>query len=82
MSQQESPFKLQINKLGNMEVPPDIFRQFCSLCRFFLNKLFSLNISRFDKILIFILIMSFLSVCTVAIICYSGNGLPGRKFPI
>ena len=70
-SQQERPFKYEN---GNIEVPPEFFRQFCSLCKFFLDKLFSLNISTFDKIL-------FSFVCTVAIICYFGNGLPWRKFP-
>ena len=70
-SQQENAFKLKTKNVY-IEIPSDI-------CKLFLNKLFSLKC---DKLFLLITIICFLFVCTVAIICYSGNYPPWKKFPI
>ena len=79
--QQQRPLKIK-TILVDMEVSHDAFifaiTKLDKLCNKFINKLFSLKLSYFDKILLFTIIICFFLVCTVAIIrCHGGNNLFG-----
>ena len=79
--QQQRPLKIK-TRLVDMEVSHDAFifaiNKLYRLGKRFINKLFSLKLSYFDKILLFTIIICFFLVCTVAIIsCHGGNNLFG-----
>ena len=79
--QQQRPLKIKTG-LADMEVSHDAFifaiNKLYRLGKRFINKLFSLKLSYFDKILLFTIIICFFLVCTVAIIsCHGGNNLFG-----